>query len=87
MVGDDPTEALGLYMDWLRRRLPGWVILAECPEGQVGFLYVDSRDTAIPPRHFWFPNRGEAEAMARCHTWLMDLHRAGKLPSSPLGEW
>lgn len=76
----DPTEALVLYMHWLRRRLPGWHVLAECPEGRMGWLDIGPTDGSVHGRTFYFPCGGERQAMVDAHIWLMDLHRQGKLP-------
>lgn len=80
MVMRDDLDRLGLYLDWLRRRLPGWQFSAECNEGQMGWIGVTPADPNIRPRDFYFPEYRESEGIDQVHEWLMSLHRAGRLP-------
>jgi len=86
VVARDDLDRLGLYLDWLRRRLPGWRFSAECNEGQPGWIGVTPADESIRPRDFYFPEYQEALGMAQVHEWLMSLHRAGRLPPMPADD-
>lgn len=85
MVEHDPVEHLALYLDWLRRRFPGWRAYAESNEGQMGWIAVYPDDPTLPRGMFHFPPNQEEQGLIAVHSWLMDLHRAGKLPRSPWG--